>query len=94
MIQIQYALFYKTDSETQRRDSWFTKEAEVGRGVEGIAWEFGVSRCKLPHIEWINKVLLYSTGIYIQYPGINHMENNIKKNACMCITVTLLYSRK
>ena len=31
-------------------------------------WEVGVSRCKLLHIEWINnKVLLYSTGSYIQY---------------------------
>ena len=50
-----------------------------------MAWEFGVSRCKLLHIEWINnKVLLYSTGIYIQYPGINHMENNIKKE-CMYV---------
>ena len=26
-------------------------------------WEFGVGRCKLLHLEWINnKVLLYSTG--------------------------------
>ena len=33
----------------------------------------GVSRCKLLHLEWINsKVLLYSIGDYIQYPGINH----------------------
>ena len=30
-------------------------------------WEFGVSRCKLLYREWINKVLLYSTGNYIQY---------------------------
>ena len=29
--------------------------------------EFGVSRCKLLYREWINKVLLYSTGNYIQY---------------------------
>ena len=36
-------------------------------------WEFGVSRCKLLHLEWINnKILIYSTGNYIQYPGINH----------------------
>ena len=36
-------------------------------------WGFGVSRCKLLHLEWINsKVLLYSIGDYIQYPGINH----------------------
>ena len=36
-------------------------------------WEFGVSRRQLLHIEWINNmVLLYSTGNYIQCPGINH----------------------
>ena len=35
-------------------------------------WEFGIGRCKLFYIEWINnKVLLYSTGNYIQYPVIN-----------------------
>ena len=35
--------------------------------------EFGISRCKLIYLEWINnKVLLYSTGNYIQYPVINH----------------------
>ena len=29
----------------------------------GKDWEFGVSRCKLLYIEWINnKDLLYSTG--------------------------------
>ena len=39
----------------------------------GMDWEFGVSRCKLLRIEWINnKVLLCSTGNYIQYPIINH----------------------
>ena len=27
---------------------------------------------KLLYIGWINKVLLYSTGNYIQYPVINH----------------------
>ena len=44
-----------------------------GEGVGGVMeWEFGVSRCKLLYIEWINKVLLYSTENYIQYPMINH----------------------
>ena len=39
----------------------------------GKDWEFGISRGKLSYIEWINnKVLLYSTGNYIQYPVINH----------------------
>ena len=41
-------------------------------GGGGMEWEVGVSRCKLSYIEWINKVLLYSTGNYIQYPVINH----------------------
>ena len=39
-------------------------------GVEGgMEWEVGVNRCKLLYMEWINnKVLLYSTENYIQYP--------------------------
>ena len=45
-----------------------------GRGVGGgMDWEFGIRRCKLLYIEWINnRALLYSTGNYIQYPVINH----------------------
>ena len=43
------------------------------RGKEWDGWEFGVSRCKLLHLEWLsNKVLLYSTGNYIQSHGIDH----------------------
>ena len=43
-----------------------------GRG-SGMDWEFGVSRCKLLHLEWIsNEVLLYSTGNAIQSLGIEH----------------------
>ena len=35
--------------------------------------DFGVDRYKLLHLEWINnKVLMYSTGKYIEYPVINH----------------------
>ena len=33
-----------------------------GDGVEGMDWEFGVSRYKILHLEWINKVLLYRQG--------------------------------
>ena len=47
----------------------FAKGEAVGGGVE---WEAGVSRCKLLYMEWINdKVLLYSTENYIQYPMMN-----------------------
>ena len=53
-----------------------------------MEWEFGVSRCKLLYIEWINtKVLLCSTGNYIQSPVINYNgKEYFKKNVYMCIT--------
>ena len=61
----------------------------------GRDWEFGVRRCKLLYIGWINnKVLLYSTGNYILYPVINHSG---KENEKVCIYTyngtTLLHSR-
>ena len=41
-------------------------------------------RCKLLHMKWINnKVLLYSTENYIQYPMINHNGKEYKKNVCV-----------
>ena len=44
-----------------------------GEGWGGKDWEFEISRCKLFYIGWINnKVLLYITRKYIQYPVINH----------------------
>ena len=56
-------------------------------GEWGIDWEFGVSRYKLLHTEWINnKVLLYSTGNFIQYLVINRNGKEYKKSVYMCIT--------
>ena len=69
-------------------------KGEVSGG--GMDWEFGVSRCKLLYIEWINNmVLLYSTGNYIQYPEINHNGKQYK-NECIHmynIWITSLYGR-
>ena len=52
----------QTDSQSENR-------LVIARGEGGggqMDWEFGVSRCKLLHIEWINnKVLLYGTGNYV-----------------------------
>ena len=47
-------------------------------------WEFGVSRCKLLHLEWISsEVLLYSTGNYVQSLRIDHDGRKYKKrNVC------------
>ena len=56
----------------QNRNRLTDLENELMATRGGMDWEFGVSRCKLLHIEWMgNKVLLDSTGNYIQYPGIN-----------------------
>ena len=42
--------------------------------------EFGISTGKLLYIGWINnKVLLYSTGNYIQYLIINHNGKEYEK---------------
>ena len=76
---------YKTeiDSQTQRTDLWLPRGRTGGRGID---WEFGVGRCKLLYIGWINnKVLLQSTRNYIKYPVINHMGRNIKE--CVCVYI-------
>ena len=42
-------------------------------------WEFGISRCKLLYIEWINnKGPLYSAESYIQYSEIDPNEKEKK----------------
>ena len=60
----------ETDSQIQRTGLWLSRKRGVGGGMER---EVGVSRSKLLYIEQVNKkVLLYSTGSYIQYPMINN----------------------
>ena len=34
-----------------------------GRGGSRMDWEFGVSRCKLFHLEWISNVILLFTDL-------------------------------
>ena len=61
--------------QTHRESRLAIAKEEGGKGTD---LEFGVGRCKLLHLEWINnKVLLYSTRNYIQSAGINHTEKNI-----------------
>ena len=48
--------------QTNRHEEQTCGCQEGGR-KGGMDWEFGVSRCKLLHLEWIsNEFLLYSTG--------------------------------
>ena len=49
-------------------------------GGGGKEWEFGISRCKLVYTGWMNsKILVSSTGSYIQYPVINHNGKEYEK---------------
>ena len=58
---------YKTETLTA-----IENKLVVAKG-EGMDWEFGISRCKLLHLELIsNEILLYSTGNYIQSLVIEH----------------------
>ena len=67
----------KTDSQIWRTNLWLPR-GWGGKG--GKNWESGISRCKLAYIGWINnKVLLYSSGNYIQYPVINHNGKEYEK---------------
>ena len=82
---------YETEQTHRHREQNCGCQGEVG--WRGMGWKFGVSRCKLIYIEWINnKVLLYNTGNYIQYPVINHNTKEYEKEY-KHITITSLYTR-
>ena len=47
----------------------------------GMNWKFVINRYKLSYRKLIkNKVLLYNTGTYIQYPTISHNGKEYEKN--------------
>ena len=69
---------YETETDPQTEYRLVVAEGKGGGGRK--VWEFGISRCKLVYIGWINnKVLLYSTGNYIQYPVINQNGKEYEK---------------
>ena len=56
-----------------------------GLGEGRKNWEFGMSKCKVLHIGWINMITLFSgTGNYIQYPVISHNGKEYKKGMSVC----------
>ena len=70
---------------------WLSRGRRGGRVTD---WKFRVSRCKLLYLDWISKILLYSTGNYIDYSMINHKWKRIlKKIVHMYGWVTWLHSR-
>ena len=65
---------------TEQKQTHQHRELTFGCQGGGKDWECGISRCRLLHIGWINnKVLLYSTGNYIQYLMINHNGKEYEK---------------
>ena len=55
---------------------------------EGWSGRLRLANVSYYNIEWINKVLLYSTGNFIQYPMINHNgKEYIKKNVCTYVYI-------
>ena len=58
-----------------RKQTWEPKE----KGDGAINGEFGINRYTPLYIKQINKIVLYSTGNYIQYLVITHNGKNLKK---------------
>ena len=77
----------------EKKQTHGLREQTCGCQVEGggsrMAWEFGISRCKLLHLEWIsNEILLYSIGNYTQSLVMEMMEDDVRKrNVCICMHV-------
>ena len=84
-------------TKQEHTQTWYRLVVAKGEGGgSGMDWEFGVSRYKPLHLEWIgNEVLLYSTGNYIQSLGIEHDGKYGKKSVYIYMYdwVTMLYSR-
>ena len=70
------------------------RQGEVGVR-EGWTRNLGLAdRCKLFHLEWMNKNLLYSTGNYIQSPRVNHNgKEYFNKNIYMCKKNSSIFNR-
>ena len=62
-IQCMAQMNLSTEKKQSHGHGEETCGCQGGGGGSGMDWEFGVSRCKLLHLEWIsNEILLYSTG--------------------------------
>ena len=76
---------YKTETDSQRTDFW------LPRGSEGEGWtvSLGLVDANDLYLKWINnKVLIYSTGNYIQHPVINcnGKEYFLKMHICVYLS--------
>ena len=84
----------ETDYNISNNNNTIEALKKMFRG--GVDRQFGIQRCKLVYTELTdNKVLIYSSGNYIQYPVINHTHTHTriqgfpggtsgKELACQC----------
>ena len=74
-------MILSTKQKQTQRHGEQTSGFQGGRGGSRMDREFGVSRCKLLHLEWIsNEVLLHSTGNCIESLCIEHAGKQYEKN--------------
>ena len=75
---IQMNLSMKQKQTHRHREQ--TCGCQVGEEWGGKDWDFGISRYKPLHIEWMsNEIQPCSSGSYIQYPEIKHNGKEYKK---------------
>ena len=80
----QMNIFMKQKQTHRHREQ--TCCCQGGCGGGGMDWESGISGSKLLYREWIkSKILLYSSGNYIQYNVINHNGKEYRKRMYACI---------
>ena len=82
LSKIQHKLNLSINTEQRLTDRQSRHVVAKEKGVrEGRIGSLGLAALyKLLYKGWINnKALPYSTWTYIQYPVVNHMENNMKK---------------
>ena len=78
--------------QTHRRREQTCGCQRVSADGGGMEWEFGISRCKLVYIGWINnKVLLYSTGNYTQCLLITYNGKEYEKEY-VCVVYIYIYT--
>ena len=81
-----------TKEKQTHRHRTQTCSCQEGGAGGGLDWDFGIGKCKL-HLESVkSEVLMYSTGKYIQSPGINCSGKEYKKEyicVCVCVWITV-----
>ena len=94
----QMNIFMKQKQTHRHREQ--TCCCQGGCGGGGMDWESGISGSKLLYREWIkSKILLYSSGNYIQYNVINHNGKEkfkvyTRTHTYIYITESLCYTAK